>query len=440
MAVYQYQQILNMYTNIIPFSRYDVLLYELGRLKLTDITGDTHVLDKTYRSYNTYRKNIGHDSLSLKINETYNDQDKIEENFFDTSTNETNYTFDGIVLSKQYATNGNEMSLEDLFAEYYYQYLKAVDSSYLHNPEYASTYYFSQSYIDQNTGDEITGGTYTILPIGSQFLNDDNEVETVLYDGTYVPTIGELLSGILYIVIQSEGKPARKITFNNQNLPTLFINDDKYYTVDEYIMNDAQLMRLCDVKLYAKLGCKIAWEKFVYIDGESVKNMLLNIHNASEGASPDEPFLLDENGNISADHVFFRIYYKAYYKNSVSPDEVYFVSGISEININDIPNKFGSGAVNKPDNTYWVWTNENQIEYQLKVYLMNDDRDFLYRNSGYIPASNVDNHTITLHIQFGVSLILKSFTLNETTDNYTLQWYEYTDDHTRTIYWFKATN
>jgi hypothetical protein len=27
--------------------------------------------------------------------------------------------------------------------------------------------------------------------------------------------------------------------FNNQNLPTLFINDDKYYTVDEYIMNDA---------------------------------------------------------------------------------------------------------------------------------------------------------------------------------------------------------
>jgi hypothetical protein len=73
MAVYQYQQILNMYTNIIPFSRYDVLLYELGRLKLTDITGDTHVLDKTYRSYNTYRKNIGHDSLSLKINETYND-------------------------------------------------------------------------------------------------------------------------------------------------------------------------------------------------------------------------------------------------------------------------------------------------------------------------------------------------------------------------------
>jgi hypothetical protein len=39
------------------------------------------------------------------------------------------------------------------------------------------------------------------LPIGSQFLNDDNEVETVLYDGTYVPTIGELLSGILYIVI-----------------------------------------------------------------------------------------------------------------------------------------------------------------------------------------------------------------------------------------------
>jgi hypothetical protein len=157
-------------------------------------------------------------------------------------------------------------------------------------------------------------------------------------------------------------------------------------------------MRLCDVKLYAKLGCKIAWEKLVYIDGESVKNMLLNIHNVSEGADPNTPFLLDDHGNISADYVFFRIYYKAYYKNSVSPDEVYFISGISEININDIPNKFGSGAVNKPDNGNWVWTNDDVIEYQLKVYLMNDDRDFLYRNSGYIPASNVDNHTITLHI------------------------------------------
>jgi len=89
-----------MYTNIIPYSRYDVLLYELGRLKLTDITGTTHVLDKNYRSYNTYRKDIGADSLSLKVNETYNDQDIIEETFFDTSTNETNYVFDGIVLSK----------------------------------------------------------------------------------------------------------------------------------------------------------------------------------------------------------------------------------------------------------------------------------------------------------------------------------------------------
>ena len=136
---------------MIPFSRYDVLLYELGRLKLTDIRGESHVLNKFYRSYNTYRKDIGPDISTLKINETYNDQDKIEENYFNIESLDTSYVFDGIVLSKKYATNGNEMSLEDLFSEFYYEYLTAVDSSYLYSPEYGQTYYFNQSYVDPVT-------------------------------------------------------------------------------------------------------------------------------------------------------------------------------------------------------------------------------------------------------------------------------------------------
>ena len=436
MAVYQYQQILNMYTNIIPYSRYDVLLYELGRLKLTDITGTTHVLDKNYRSYNTYRKDIGADSLSLKVNETYNEQDIIEETFFDTSTNETNYVFDGIVLSKQFATNGNEMSLEDLFSEFYYNYLTAVDSSYLYNPEYGTTYYFNQSYIDPVTEEEVLGGTYDILPVGTAYMDDDGMQQIVEYDGTYVPTIGELLAGYLYIVIQSEGKPPRKILFNNQSLPTLFINDDKYYTTDQYIMNDAQLMRLCDVKLYAKLGCKIAWKDIAYIDGESFKNMVSNILNVETGT----PDLFDEDGNISANTIYFRIYYRAYYKNSVSPDEVIFISGLNEIDMGGQGRLgFGDGLVDHPEReNNWVWLDDDTITYQEKIYLKNRDVDFLNRNTGYIPASNVDNHTITLHIQFGLSLILVGYTLSDAT--YTLQWYQYKPEvqptHPRPLYWF----
>ena len=149
---------------MIPFSRYDVLLYELGRLMLTDIKGESHVLNKAYRSYNTYRKNITPDSSKLKINETYNNRDAIEENYYDLNSLDTSYVFDGIVLSKKYATNGNEMSLEDLFSEYYYEYLTAVDSSYLYSPEYGTTYYFNQSYINPITQEEVVGGTYEILP------------------------------------------------------------------------------------------------------------------------------------------------------------------------------------------------------------------------------------------------------------------------------------
>lgn len=432
MAVYQYQQILSMYTQMIPFSRYDVLLYELGRLMLTDIKPDTHVLNENYRSYNTYRKDIGPDTSSLKINETYNNQDNIEDTYYEIKSLDTSYVFDGIVLSKKFATNGNEMSLEDLFAEFYYDYLCAVDSSYLYSPDYGETYYFNQSYVDPVTQEEVIGGTYEILPIGSTYMNEDHEATNVEYDGTYVPTIGEILSGTLYIVIQSQGKPPRKIMFNNIQLPTLFINDDKYYTTDEYIMNDNQLMRLCDVKLYSKLGCRIGWEKIAYFDGENLKNMLLGITNYE--------YLLDDAGKITEGSVFFRIYYRAIYKNSAAIDETLFISGPVRVDYYwngssfvDQNLEYSSGFVDRPEHG-WIWSepvNTNNYQFDTEYFLTNRDRDFCNATTGYIPASTVESHTITVHIWFGMSLIFKGFTLNEPSPNtYTLHWYKYTADPT----------
>lgn len=415
---------------MIPFSRYDVLLYELGRLMLTDIKGESHVLNKAYRSYNTYRKNITPDSSKLKINETYNNRDAIEENYYDLNSLDTSYVFDGIVLSKKYATNGNEMSLEDLFSEYYYEYLTAVDSSYLYSPEYGTTYYFNQSYINPITQEEVVGGTYEILPQGSTYRDEDGIVSMVEYDGKYVPTVGELLSGLLYIVIQSEGKPARKIFFNNTCLPTLFINDDKYYTIDDYILNNNQLMRLCDVKLFSRLGVRIAWKDIAYLDGESVKNMLSNIGSDAHN--------LWFNNQIGKDQVFFRIYYKGWYMNSASNEDVIFIKGQKKIDVdwngttfNNLNEDFSDGVVNNPENGSWIWRDdeEAEVEFMPLYFLKDQDRTFLNYSTGYIAAANVDNHIIKVHLQFGISLILKGYTFNEQPDDsYTLQWYKYTEE------------
>lgn len=438
MAVYQYEEILSMYTKMIPFSRYDVLLYELGRLMLTDIKPDTHVLNKNYRSYNTYRKDISPDSSSLKINETYNNQDNIEGSYYEIKPADTSYVFDGIVLSKKFATNGNEMSLEDLFSEFYYDYLSAEDSSYLYSPNFGDTYYFNQSSIDPDTQEEIIGGTYEILPEGSIYIDENMESTRIEYDGTYVPTIGELLSGTLYIVIQSQGKPPRKIFFNNTQLPTLFINDDKYFTTDEYIMNDNQLMKLCDVKLYSKLGCRIGWEKISYINGLSLRDMLINIDD-------EENTLKDENGNITPDKVFFKIYYRAEYTNSVNPgNPISFITGRSYIyyfwnpDIGEWTNSdfdFSSGAVDNPRNSdnlqAWIWRDGVPTDYNYNdmYYLEDSDKAFHGSMTGYIPASNKLEHVIKVDIWLGMSMILKGYSLDEPDpDTYNLQWYSYSED------------
>ena len=169
--------------------------------------------------------------------------------------------FAGCVLNPVFATNANEASLEDIFVEYGYEYLKALNDSYIVQDDYKGLYFF----------DNDNENSYSIMPIGYEYINYDKDqknkeiedrTETVEYDGTYVPTVQELLSGNLYIVISSGNLGyCRKIYFNNKYMPTLFINDDKLKSkTDQYVINDQQPLKLCDIVLYQRLGCLIKWE------------------------------------------------------------------------------------------------------------------------------------------------------------------------------------
>ena len=169
--------------------------------------------------------------------------------------------FAGCVLNPVFATNANEASLEDIFVEYGYEYLKALNDSYIAQDDYKGLYFFDNS----------SENSYSIMPIGYEYINYDKEqknkeiedrTETVEYDGTYVPTVQELLSGNLYIVISSGNLDyCRKVYFNNKYMPTLFINDDKLKSkTDQYVINDQQPLKLCDIVLYQRLGCLIKWE------------------------------------------------------------------------------------------------------------------------------------------------------------------------------------
>ena len=114
-------------TSIYENNRYDALSHSAVQFGLAEMKTDTdRVTNKSYRSYGMYRRDSLCDSSFVKINETYYSENTVIENFYDTnSTN--NYKYGGIVLSKQFATNGNEASLEDIFCEFAYDYLKALD-------------------------------------------------------------------------------------------------------------------------------------------------------------------------------------------------------------------------------------------------------------------------------------------------------------------------
>ena len=270
----EYEKILKTYTNIFDFSRYDRLSYDIENKKVADIASDEHQVNNDfYRNYGTYRHDINAEEYLVKENETYFDNNELNDYYYDydhfqkyTDPNNTNKTYNamqfaGCVLNPVFATNANEASLEDIFVEYGYEYLKALNDSYIAQNDYKGLYFFDNS--NENS--------YSIMPIGYEYINYDKEqknkeiedrTETVEYDGTYVPTVQELLSGNLYIVISSGNLDyCRKVYFNNKYMPTLFINDDKLKSkTDQYVINDQQPLKLCDIVLYQRLGCLIKWE------------------------------------------------------------------------------------------------------------------------------------------------------------------------------------
>ena len=270
----EYEKILKTYTNIFDFSRYDRLSYDIENKKVADIASDEHQVNNDfYRNYGTYRHDINAEEYLVKENETYFDNNELNDYYYDydhfqkyKDPNNTNKTYNamqfaGCVLNPVFATNANEASLEDIFVEYGYEYLKALNDSYIAQDDYKGLYFFDNS----------SENSYSIMPIGYEYINYDKEqknkeiedrTETVEYDGTYVPTVQELLSGNLYIVISSGNLDyCRKVYFNNKYMPTLFINDDKLKSkTDQYVINDQQPLKLCDIMLYQRLGCLIKWE------------------------------------------------------------------------------------------------------------------------------------------------------------------------------------
>lgn len=270
----EYEKILKTYTNIFDFSRYDRLSYDIENKKVADIASDKHQVNNDfYRNYGTYRHDINAEEYLVKENETYFDNNDLNDYYYNyehfqkyKDPNNTDKTYNamqfaGCVLNPVFATNANEASLEDIFVEYGYEYLKALNDSYIAQDDYKGLYFFDNS----------SENSYSIMPIGYEYINYDREqknkeiedrTETVEYDGTYVPTVQELLSGNLYIVISSGNLDyCRKVYFNNKYMPTLFINDDKLKSkTDQYVINDQQPLKLCDIMLYQRLGCLIRWE------------------------------------------------------------------------------------------------------------------------------------------------------------------------------------
>lgn len=273
-----YENTLYLYTIALQNGRYDKIDNEGLTLGYSNNADATHSFDLYienynkdkdtndkitkyyYNTYNTYRKFISYDSTLLKLNETDITNKELNKNAYnvnrDSSMNVYNlFDYKGIVLNYFYPINGRMATLEDIFAEYYYDYLVALDQQ--NEAENRDYYYF-----DKNLPYQLQF-SYTILPIGDTFVNEDGENEYILYDGSTVPTTEDILLGKLYIVIKSGNQEARRIYFNNEYGPSLFLNDDKYnlkylgLTTDnyyQYILNDNQPFKLCDITRFRSWG------------------------------------------------------------------------------------------------------------------------------------------------------------------------------------------
>ena len=301
-----WKTILLSYTTIFENCRFDRLGATGGStFGIADFKTDQHQMkNNSYRSYGTYRHTLSCDSSLIKINETNYKEDYIINNFY--GVGEINFDYPGIVLNKNYATNGNESSLEDLFCEYGYAYLNAIDMQY--KEDNGLNLYFDD--------DPSIIGAWEYLPIGSTFreevLDENNTsiwvTKEVEYDGTYVPTSEEIISGKLYLVIKSGSIEPKKIYLNNKYIPSLFLNDDKFpnngdvndvnnekYNItnktsneDLYIINEQQPLKLCDITLYERVPCTILWDNyFVFNNIQNILNVL-NTLKASISITNDE--------------------------------------------------------------------------------------------------------------------------------------------------------
>ena len=429
----EYEKILRTYTNIFDFSRYDRLSYDIENKKVADIASDEHQVNNDfYRNYGTYRHDINAEEYIVKENETYFDNNKLNDNYYKydyfqeyKDPNNTNKTYNamqfaGCVLNPVFATNANEASLEDIFVEYGYEYLKALNDSYIAQDDYKGLYFFDNS----------SENSYSIMPIGYEYINYDKEqknkeiedrTETVEYDGTYVPTVQELLSGKLYIVISSGNLDyCRKVYFNNKYMPTLFINDDKLKSkTDQYVINDQQPLKLCDIMLYQKLGCLIKWESIFDIKlTEDFKKQLTSLISNIYGQEIKEDDLASY-----ADSVFIVPFYNVQItvkdeENDNNSDKQQIIDVVTGSNYDNFSSKNIPILYN---------TDEGKKLNQKETHIITQDTNITNIESENIAnLSSYKTPIFELTIKASYALAVKGFTnkVEQQKSNYNLYWYK----------------
>ena len=424
----EYEKILKTYTNIFDFSRYDRLSYDIENKKVADIASDEHQVNNDfYRNYGTYRHDINAEEYLVKENETYFDNNELNDYYYNydhfqkyKDPNNTNKTYNamqfaGCVLNPVFATNANEASLEDIFVEYGYEYLKALNDSYIAQNDYKGLYFFDNS--NENS--------YSIMPIGYEYINYDKEqknkeiedrTETVEYDGTYVPTVQELLSGNLYIVISSGNLDyCRKVYFNNKYMPTLFINDDKLKSkTDQYVINDQQPLKLCDIVLYQRLGCLIKWESIFDIKlTTDFKTQLTSLIQKIYKTDDNTEVKLEEK----ADSVFIVPFYNVQIivKDEEDKDKERIIDVVTGSNYDNFSSK----------NIPILYNTEDEINLNnSETHIITQDT-----NITNIVSENIANFEsykkpiFNLIIKASYALAVKGFT-NKQESKYNLYWYK----------------
>ena len=419
----EYEKILKTYTNIFDFSRYDRLSYDIENKKVADIASDEHQVNNDfYRNYGTYRHDINAEEYLVKENETYFDNNELNDYYYNydhfqkyKDPNNTNKTYNamqfaGCVLNPVFATNANEASLEDIFVEYGYEYLKALNDSYIAQDDYKGLYFFDNS----------SENSYSIMSIGYEYINYDKEqknkeiedrTETVEYDGTYVPTVQELLSGNLYIVISSGNLDyCRKVYFNNKYMPTLFINDDKLKSkTDQYVINDQQPLKLCDIMLYQRLGCLIRWESIFDIKltskfKEQISKLISKIYK-------------DVNLSKYADSIFIVPFYNVQIivKDEEDKDKERIIDVVTGSNYDNFSSK----------NIPILYNTEDEIDLNnSETHIITQDTNITNIVSENI--ANLESYKkpiFNLTIKASYALAVKGFT-NKQESKYNLYWYK----------------